>query len=220
MLQDYRLLMWLSYQLGDYPAMLEYAQKRSTELKKNPENKVYGRDELAIAYGKNGKKALSSKMIDDVRRDFPSTLAEDRARVAYTDAAVRFESGDYSGALEQFHEAFRFVHPNHCPSYLYAVCLMKEGRFAEAVVEFQRLTVWSPIVNRYFDLDFLPGLMFSPTASVKAHYWLGVGYEQQGDKDKAAKEFERFLEIWKAVDFKSPEIDDAKSRLHRLKAAG
>lgn len=52
----------------------------------------------------------------------------------------------------------------------------------------------------------------------KAHYWLGVAYEQQGEKSRAIDEYGKFLETWKDADFKSDEIRDAKARLVKLKA--
>jgi tetratricopeptide (TPR) repeat protein len=55
-----------------------------------------------------------------------------------------------------------------------------------------------------------------PIQAVKAHYWLGVAYEKQGEKDKALKEYKKFLEIWKDADFKSPEINAAKSQIMKL----
>lgn len=55
-----------------------------------------------------------------------------------------------------------------------------------------------------------------PIAAVKAHYWLGVAYEELGEKQKAYREYETFLEIWKNADFESIELKDARARLTRL----
>ena len=59
---------------------------------------------------------------------------------------------------------------------------------------------------------------YSPIASVKAHYWLGVAYEREGKSRDAIKEYETFLDIWKDADFKSPQMADARVRLGKLKA--
>ena len=49
-----------------------------------------------------------------------------------------------------------------------------------------------------------------------AHYWLGVAYEQQGNKEKAINEYKKFMDIWKDADFNSPEMKDAKTRVAKL----
>jgi TolA-binding protein len=59
--------------------------------------------------------------------------------------------------------------------------------------------------------------IYWPIAAVKAHYWLGVAYQQQGKTDQAIKEYETFLDFWKNADFKSPEMQDARTRLAKLK---
>ena len=53
-------------------------------------------------------------------------------------------------------------------------------------------------------------------ANAKAHYWLGIAYEQQGQKDQAIKEYEKFLDIWKDADFTSVELANAKIKLAQL----
>ena len=83
----------------------------------------------------------------------------------------------------------------------------------------QRVTWWFQIeANEAIAFSTLPNSHYYwPIASVKAHYWLGVAYEQQGQKDEAMKEYEKFLDIWKDTDFKSPEMQDARSRIGSLK---
>ena len=103
------------------------------------------------------------------------------------------------------------------PQYFYAVTLLKTGNNEDAIKEFTRMTWWTPVSPRNpSNLDFLPSFFYWPIAMVKAHYWLGVAYEQQGDREKAMKEYQTFLNIWKAVDFDSPERMDAKDRLSKL----
>jgi tetratricopeptide (TPR) repeat protein len=88
----------------------------------------------------------------------------------------------------------------------------------EAVAEFDLLSRSAPIEFELYDNPQLAMAEYRiPIGAVKAHYWLGVAYEQQGQKDKAVKSYETFLDIWKNADFKSPEIADAKARLSKLK---
>lgn len=53
-------------------------------------------------------------------------------------------------------------------------------------------------------------------SAVKAHYGLGLAFEQLGEKDKAMKECEEFLRIWRDADFNSVEIADAKTLLGKI----
>jgi len=51
----------------------------------------------------------------------------------------------------------------------------------------------------------------------KYHYLLAKLYEENGLKEKAIDELEKFIEIWKDADKDLPELIDAKSRLAKLK---
>jgi tetratricopeptide (TPR) repeat protein len=48
------------------------------------------------------------------------------------------------------------------------------------------------------------------------HYQLGKLYDDKGLKDKARKQFQKLLEIWKDADPGLPEVEDAKKRLAGL----
>jgi TolA-binding protein len=64
--------------------------------------------------------------------------------------------------------------------------------------------------------NVIGSIAYWPVQAVKAHYWLGVAYEQQGNKKEAVKEYKKFLKIWKDADFDSPEITDANRRVLKL----
>ena len=70
------------------------------------------------------------------------------------------------------------------------------------------------------DLTILPTWTFWPVYAVQAHYWLGVAYEQKGDKVKAIQEYETFLDTWKNADPGIAEIAEAKERLAQLRKEG
>jgi tetratricopeptide (TPR) repeat protein len=208
------------YEQGNYPAMLEVMKKRTTEIPHRV-GQVYGRYTLALAYLKNGKKDMATQVIREIERDIPNPLPQEQAELDYYTALAAYEEGKYDEAVRQFKKALQFVYQVHAPQYFYAVSLLKSGHTAEAIDELQRATWWVSFDNDAFDLNFLPvSANYVPISTTKAHYWLGVAYEQQDDKDKAIKSYEKFLELWKDADFKSKELDNAKVRLSKLKGLG
>ena len=134
----------------------------------------------------------------------------------YSSALISYEEGKIEPALEKFREVKLALPPNHEPNIFYGVTLLKTEQISEAIAEFQRLVYW-PGYNDAYVADDIPGARYYwPIQAVKAHYWLGVAYEKQGEKDKALKEYRKFLEIWKDADFESPEINAAKSHIVKL----
>lgn len=216
-LNNYLWLHLIAYERGDYPSMLEYAQQRSLELKKDPNDNIYGRHFLALAYLKNGNPQMSSKIMDELKKNLQTNLPQQQVAYDYTLALLAYEQWKYDIAVTQFQKALRPLLPNHAPQFFFAVNLLKTGHVSEAIEELQRVTRWCPISYPPISLFLFPTAGYWPIASVKAHYWLGVAYEQQGQKDQAIKEYEKFLDIWKDADFKSKEMDDAKARLAKLK---
>jgi tetratricopeptide (TPR) repeat protein len=126
------------------------------------------------------------------------------------------DEGKFDRAVEQFKRGFHLLPPNHAPQIAYGIALLKVGQQDEAIEELERVCRWVPISDIMIGMQFLPEKFEWPMAAVKAHYWLGVAYEQQGRKVDAAKEYRTFLDTWKNADFPSPEIKDAKARLARL----
>ena len=130
---------------------------------------------------------------------------------------LSFEKGDYESALQKFNKTFSRLTPNHEPNIFQAICLLKTGRIREAVRQFNRIKNW-PMSDLAYQMSFVPGGRFyGYINNVKAHYWLGIAYEELGEKDKAIEEYKTFLDTWKDADFNSPEINDAKVRLEKLK---
>ncbi|EQB64037.1 MAG: hypothetical protein RBG1_1C00001G1616 [candidate division Zixibacteria bacterium RBG-1] len=216
---DYYTLTLQGYEVENYSSMLEYAKKLSIESKKDPTDKIYARDILAWAYLKNGNPKMAYQILNELKRDIGEKLPAWQANYDYTVGLLAYEEGKYESALQQFKKTLEPLLPNHAPQFHYAVSLLKTGHITEAISELKRVTWWSPISLDRINLTLLPLSEYWPIASVKAHYWLGVAYEQQGEKDKAIKEYEKFLEIWKEADpeLQQKEIKDAKERLAKLK---
>jgi len=205
-MQDYSTLGRLAYQMGDWPAMLDFVKRLVTEAKKDPTDKIAGRDQLAWAWLKNGNPKMAYKLMEEIKKE-SSEKSPLWLKYAYDYGMsnLAYEEGKYPLAIEFYEKAIKSLQPNNRSSeFSYGLSLLKTGRLEEAVKELEGVTRWS--YNSWGPID-----------GVKALYWLGVAYEQQGNKSKAKEEYEKFLEIWKDADFNPPEIADAKVRLERLK---
>lgn len=212
-----RIMTHLSYETGEYPEMLGLARKLSSELKKDPSATIYGRDYLAGALVKNGKSADAHTLLEELQKAIGDEVPIQQVTVNYASAVLALEEGKNEKAVRAFRIVFNALPPNREPNVFYALALLRTGQIAEAMQELQRLQYWPPSED-LFILRTVPGAMlYWPIPAVKTRYWLGLGYEQQGQEHKAVKEYEEFLEIWKDADFKSKEIDDAKARLAKLR---
>jgi tetratricopeptide (TPR) repeat protein len=215
--QKLYVLTSFSYEAALYPKMLEYARQLMAQIKKDPTDVLYGRDYFAWALLKNGKTTEAHTILDEMQNDVRGKPVVLKVTADFASGLISLEEGKNELALEQFRNACGVLPPNHEPSLFYAVALIKNGQTSEAIQELQRLLYWPPSS----DLLILPNIPGSkpdwPVPAVRAHYWLGVVYEQQGEKEAAMKEYETFLNIWKNADFKSDEIADAKTRLAKLK---
>jgi eukaryotic-like serine/threonine-protein kinase len=214
----YGTLVFLCNESGDAAAALKYAQAYSDRMKKEPSNTVYVRDLLAWALQKNGNAKSAQNVLDQLGQDNPATNSREYMRFDYMRGVIAFEQGDYQGALAHFSPALQRQFRNRAPEYFYAVALLKSGRLSESIAELKRLSWWSPVSWSPVSLLDLPVMHNWPIASVKAHYWLGVAYEQQGNTNEAIKEYEIFLDKWKDAEQEWPEMKDAKVRLTRLKS--
>jgi serine/threonine protein kinase len=212
-----RSMINLSYESAKYTEMLRLARQLSEQLKKDPTDKIYGRNYLAWALIKNGKSSETHSILDQILKDVNGVSPLLQVVVDYSSALVSYEEEKYDQALDTFRKVFQSIPPNHEPNIFYGITLLKTGQTLEAISEFQRLIFWP----QFSDVYFLPGVPGAdldwPVPQVKAHYWLGVAYEKQGNKNKALNEYKKFLEIWKDADFNSPEIKDAKMRSAKLK---
>ncbi len=87
-----------------------------------------------------------------------------------------------------------------------ALAYYKAGDFEKAIEEYEKITMLTSGRMQYGDIY------------VKSFYMLGKIYEQQGQKAKAIKNYEKFLSLWKDADPGIAEVDDARKRLKALKS--
>jgi serine/threonine protein kinase/tetratricopeptide (TPR) repeat protein len=93
--------------------------------------------------------------------------------------------------------------------YPLGLAYLKAGRLADAVRVFQDIITKPRMAGDVGD--------YCAIWAVKAHYYLGVAYEESGWQDKAVKQYEEFLEVWKDADPGIPVVEEARRRLAALK---
>ena len=81
----------------------------------------------------------------------------------------------------------------------------RSGKLASAKTKYQKISITR--LFKYHD----------PVTWVKSFYWLGRIAEERGKKAEAQKHYQEFLELWKDADPGIAEIEDARTRLARLK---
>ena len=85
-----------------------------------------------------------------------------------------------------------------------ARAFLKKRELDSAIAEYERL----------IDVDL--NIKLRRLINPKYHYRLAKLYEQKGSVNKAIKEYEKFLDLWKDADEDLPEKIDAKARLANL----
>jgi tetratricopeptide (TPR) repeat protein len=91
------------------------------------------------------------------------------------------------------------------PGDVLARAFLKNGEINKSIAEYERLTNVDPNIRGR--------LLIHP----RYHFRLAKLYQEKGWPEKAIKEYEKFLEIWKDADKDLAELVDAKKRLASLK---
>ncbi len=126
---------------------------------------------------------------------------------------IAFVAADYAQAIEYLNAALGQT--GNWPSAAYFLIKTFLGRAwlnlkrpDEAVSQFEQ------IVDNYG-----PARIWVLPEVIRSHYYLGQAYEMSAWHKKAIEQYEIFLTIWKEADPGLIEVEDAKARLARLKAA-
>jgi serine/threonine protein kinase/Flp pilus assembly protein TadD len=212
------ILTTIAYELHNFPAMLQHAEVASQIARENPDDVIYSRDLVAWALAMNGKRDDARRLLKeiegDIDQEFPSLLIP----WYYAAGLVAFEEEKYDEAARSFRYVRQHVFPLSDPDLFTAVTFLRTGDRDEAMRQLRRLTTTYIIGNIELSLLFvIPVPAYWPISAIKAHYWLGVAQEEEGNRVEAIKEYEKFLNIWKEVDFRSAEWEDARARVARLR---
>ena len=211
------ILIHLYYETGRFKKMLFFVKRCVGDWKDLFPNDHYGRTFLVWALAINNNSMEAEKIIEGMQENKDESFPWVQVHALFASSMLSFEKGDYNLALDKFNKTFSKLKPNHEPNIFQAICLLKTGQIQKAVKQFNLIKNW-PMFDLSYQMIWVPGGKFyGYINNVKAHYWLGIAYEKLGKKDKAIDEYKTFLDIWKDADFNSPEINDAKVRLEKLK---
>ena len=157
----------------------------------------------------NGELGKAQYMIEIMEQDIPGKPI--RVKEYYWNARgyVELARGRPEDALSYFEKYFQdtIEFPTHFYiHYTLARTYLEQDMLAESVSAFENMLSCH---NRTRALNAI--------ASVKAHYYLGQAYQRSGWTDKAIEQYEIFLDIWKDADEGIEEVEDARSRLERLR---
>jgi serine/threonine protein kinase/tetratricopeptide (TPR) repeat protein len=166
----------------------------------------YGREYKVQLLARAGDFDEAEEVAQTLRRDIEEYDELDMGIYWHAAGWIDFEKGDYEASVTAFEKSLETEKRSRW-RYMLGRAYLESARLGEAVTTFER------VLSRYDD----GRLLYLPIEGVKAHYFLGLAYEQSGWNKKAIDQYEEFLNIWNDADSGIAEIEDARQRLGRLK---
>ena len=124
------------------------------------------------------------------------------------EGAIALENKNYAKAIEYFNEAISLLpfQSEVIEEHAYfmeplALAYFKSGDLSRAREEYEKITELTTGRTGYGDIY------------ARSFTMLGKIHEQQGDKTKAAENYQKFLDLWKDADPGQPEVEDVAERL-------
>ncbi len=151
---------------------------------------------LALQRGKIGV----AENIQPSRAPIANRGARTTSRILYYfDGMVALRGGHAEQAIQNFKSAIQ-LEPPRWNIDTFEDCLargyLELGRLGEGTKEYERILAANP----NYPL---------------AHYYLGQAYERNGERDKAAGEYQRFLDAWKDADPDLLEVTNARKFINQ-----
>ena len=123
---------------------------------------------------------------------------------------IELQKENYPRTIDYFKQALSTIPPG-------GTAIAGYGRFTDSLaLAYYRSGELEKARNIYENTVSLMGVMDSNVIYPKTFYMLGKVYEKLGDKEKAAANYWKFLDLWNDADPGLPEPADAKSRLKKL----
>jgi serine/threonine protein kinase/Flp pilus assembly protein TadD len=173
----------------------------------NPKDPKKVRDAYAIVWALQGKTADAEEIMRVWREDLDERDPGQIADYRRTRAFLELIKGNPINAI---------YHMESCPSGYHSPVFIIRYFLGQAYLEAgqpeKAAEALGKLLLRYDTLR-----LKYPLWSVKAHYYLGLAYEQLGRNQEAVEQYMEFLDVWRDADPGIPEIDDATQRLRRLR---
>ncbi len=203
---------WIDFWfLEDYPAALAEAElSKSVVDVIDPGNSFYAlwcKGSAATNHARNGNLARADSLMERLKQETDTTEARNLANdYLHWLAQVEFEKGNFDSAVALYEQVYQRDQSSMIMWFL-GLYYLRADRVGDAV------DMLEGCLHKY-DASYLRW----PEIYVTTHYWLGQAYERSGWTDKAIEQYETFLDIWKDADEGLPSVDDARTRLARLKS--
>ncbi|MBM3294575.1 MAG: tetratricopeptide repeat protein [Candidatus Aminicenantes bacterium] len=168
---------------------------------------------------KEGDLGAAKSRLAEMKSLLPAVLPEYQNWIAYLrdflEAEISLAEGDVPKAIrvaKQSPPQGGWINQNN--RWLYNVPFLRDvlaraylriGKIDEAITEYEKL------------IRLQPGSKEQNWIHPRYYFRLAELYERTGEKTKAGRSFERFLDLWKEADPDIPEVLEAKTRLARLK---
>jgi tetratricopeptide (TPR) repeat protein/predicted Ser/Thr protein kinase len=195
--------------LGDFESAISEAEKARDMMRRAELNHplvllAIGR--VPGLYARKGEFQKADVLMADMEKHFAESDSAWAAFYLMMQGSFAFWKGDLEAAAS-YGEASMQLLPIFATKARMGLCYAGLGRVGDAVAMYQEALVTYD-ESRATDV----------IATVLVHYWLGMAYEESGWNDKAIRQYETFLDIWKDADPGLPDVEDAKARLVRLRS--
>jgi tetratricopeptide (TPR) repeat protein len=146
---------------------------------------------------------LANQIFNHIKKIYKEENLDDRVAFNILSGEKELIQNNIARAIELFRKAHNLKDNNYnLESIAYA--LFVAGEFDQSIAKYEQL------ISRK-DLGW-EGQEYW----IQAHYQLGKIYEQKGDKDKARKYYNEFVNIWKEGDEDLPDLINSKKKLVKL----
>ena len=188
-------------------AIKNVRKARETMLTSNPENTLAFRQYEIQFLARGGRFEEAEKLLQEYHKEI-NGIGLRLARYHYCSGTIAYERGDYQRAIKEFEESLSVREEfSYMTTYMLAKTYMKLNKYGEAI----------PHLEKLFE-DVSMWRLFYGIQDSRAHYYLGIAYEEVGKPDRAAMWYEKFLDIWRNADSSWTELDDARARLAGLRS--
>jgi serine/threonine protein kinase/tetratricopeptide (TPR) repeat protein len=165
-----------------------------------------GRGYYVLLLLESGQTTRAKEMARALKEDSEARGGTELYAYWYAMGCIQLAEGDTAEGISTLEKAVPGTWQLLGP-YTLAKAYLEAGRLAEAVAGLEK-------VISTVD-EFSP---FNGARLVKAHYLLGMAYEESGWNNNAIEQYEEFLGIWENADPGITEIEDARQRLARLQS--